>query len=249
MAGFEGGARFPFINLEKALGRAKQLYDADHRGSEMPVSGAFAVWGYSEKSSGGFQSVAALKMYGLLEDAGSKESRKVKLTKHALDYFRDEREEPREQKLKDFATSPPLFQTLFNRHWGADVPDDAVARSVLKVNGELNEQSARAALGIYKENMAFAKLKGAANVSEVDEGELEPNSASESVIMEQAPVETRRPVVRSPALEIERSVMMPPLRVVMNGNRLDIQASVDLEGLRKLQEMLKAYETILEMVQ
>jgi hypothetical protein len=35
----------------------------------------------------------------------------------------------------------------------------------------------------------------------------------------------------------------------MNGNRLEIQASVDLEGLRKLQEMLKAYETILEMVQ
>jgi hypothetical protein len=35
----------------------------------------------------------------------------------------------------------------------------------------------------------------------------------------------------------------------MNGNRLDIQASVDLEGLRKLQEMLKAHEAILQMMQ
>ena len=46
MAGLEGGSRFPFINLEKAIARAKQLYDADHRGSEMPVSGAVGVWGY-----------------------------------------------------------------------------------------------------------------------------------------------------------------------------------------------------------
>jgi hypothetical protein len=40
-----------------------------------------------------------------------------------------------------------------------------------------------------------------------------------------------------------------PLRVVMNGNRLDIQASVDLEGLKKLQAMLEKYQGILEMMQ
>ncbi len=40
-----------------------------------------------------------------------------------------------------------------------------------------------------------------------------------------------------------------PLRVVMNGDRLDIQASVDLEGLKKLRTMLEKYEGILEMMQ
>jgi hypothetical protein len=40
-----------------------------------------------------------------------------------------------------------------------------------------------------------------------------------------------------------------PLRVVMNGNRLDIQASVDLDGLKKLQTMLEKYQGILEMMQ
>jgi hypothetical protein len=40
-----------------------------------------------------------------------------------------------------------------------------------------------------------------------------------------------------------------PLRVVMNGNRLDIQASVDLDGLKKLRTMLEKYESILEMMQ
>ena len=168
MAGFDGGSRFPFINLQKAIGRAKELYDADQRGNEMPISGAFGVWKYSEKSSGGFQTIGALKMYGLLEDSGSKEARKVKLTKQALDYFRDEREEVRAQKLQDFATNPKLFHALFNKHWGATVPDDAIARSQLKVDGELNEQSARTALGIYKENMAFAKIKGDGKIQELE---------------------------------------------------------------------------------
>jgi hypothetical protein len=35
----------------------------------------------------------------------------------------------------------------------------------------------------------------------------------------------------------------------MNGDRLDIQASVDLAGLKKLQEMLTKYQGILEMMQ
>jgi hypothetical protein len=35
----------------------------------------------------------------------------------------------------------------------------------------------------------------------------------------------------------------------MNGNRLDIQASVDLEGLKKLQAMLGKYQGILEMME
>jgi hypothetical protein len=40
-----------------------------------------------------------------------------------------------------------------------------------------------------------------------------------------------------------------PVRVVMNGNHLDIQASVDLEGLKKLQAMLAKYQGILEMME
>ncbi len=40
-----------------------------------------------------------------------------------------------------------------------------------------------------------------------------------------------------------------PLRVVLNGDRLEIQASVDLAGLKKLQVMLEKYQSILEMMQ
>ena len=38
-------------------------------------------------------------------------------------------------------------------------------------------------------------------------------------------------------------------RPLTNGDRLDIQASVDLEGLKKLRTMLEKYQGILEMMQ
>jgi hypothetical protein len=163
MGRVKASIQFPFINLEKAVGRAKQLYDADQRGQEMSVATAFAVWEYSEKSSGGFQTISALKNYGLLEEGGSG---KVKLTKHAMDFFRDEREDHRAQRLQDFATNPPLLMELFN-HWGSHVPSDTVARSYLKIDRGLNEQSSRAVLGIFKENIAFANVKGDGKIAEL----------------------------------------------------------------------------------
>jgi hypothetical protein len=169
MGRVKANVQFPFINLEKAIGRAKQLYDADQRGNEMSVSTAFAVWQYSEKSSGGFQTISALKMYELLEESGPG---KVKLTKHATDFFRDEREEHRAQRLQDFATNPPLLMTLFN-HWGSHLPSDTVARSYLKLDCGLNEQSSRAVLGIYKENIAFANVKGDGKIGEIKEPKVD----------------------------------------------------------------------------
>ncbi|WP_316167094.1 MULTISPECIES: hypothetical protein [unclassified Bradyrhizobium] len=166
MADVESGQRFPFINVEKAIGRASELYGADQRGGEMSIAGAFSVWGYSEKSSGGHQTVAALKAYGLLL---APQPGKIQLSKDALAYFRDERDEPRNKLLQGFARKPPMMRSLWNA-WGAQPPADTLARSHLKVDRGLSEQSARALLGIYKENIAFANLKGDDKIPELDLG-------------------------------------------------------------------------------
>jgi hypothetical protein len=166
----DGGTRFPFINLEKAIGRAKELYDADQRGREMTTAAAFGVWGYSEKSSGGFQSIAALKMYGLIRTTPGK----LALTEAGLRYFRDEREEEQQKLLREFALKPKLLAALW-KTWHTSPPADTVARSHLKAERGLTDQSSRSLLAIYKENLAFAALTGADKPIE-DEGEKEDNS-------------------------------------------------------------------------
>lgn len=200
MADADSGQRFPFINLEKAIGRAGELYGADQRGGEMSVAGAFAVWKYSEKSSGGHQTVAALKAYGLV---GSPQSGKVQVSKEALAYFRDEREDERAKLVQFFATRPPLLKSLWNI-WGEQPPADTLARSHLKVDRGLSEQSARAVLGIYKENIAFANLKGGDKVPEIAE-ETPPAEEAQMTQTHQLSPEAKR------LLDLPPSMFQPPV--------------------------------------
>jgi len=120
------------------------------KGVEMALSAAFAVWQYSEKSSGGFQTIAALKMYGLLR---SGDTRMVGLTDAALRYFRDEREEEKNKLAREFAPKPKLIAVLW-ADWHATPPADTIARSHLKTDRGLNDQGSRSLLSIYKENLA-----------------------------------------------------------------------------------------------
>jgi hypothetical protein len=171
---FDSAVRFPFIRLEDAIGRAKELYDAaaEH---DVTVPAAFETWKYSAKSSGGNQTISALKMYGLLSDIGHGEKRKLVLSDKALRFFRDEREDVLAQLKREFAVAPALFGSLWEK-WGATPPADNIARSHLKVDRGMAEQNARSVLNIYKENIVFADLKGAGKLpsSLAGKGSVEP---------------------------------------------------------------------------
>jgi hypothetical protein len=150
--------RFPFISLNKALDRAQSIFDNDKNGKGLKVPVAFAAWGYSDKSSGGFQTVAALKGYGLLADEGANDDRAVKLTSEARQYFQTEIDDDKAALRSKFASRPSLMAHLLE-HWDSGTVDDPVARTYLKTSIGMNEQSARSALGIYKENLSHINGK------------------------------------------------------------------------------------------
>jgi hypothetical protein len=197
------GIRFPFINLEKAIGRAKELFDADQKGREMTLTAAFDVWGYSGKSSGGFQTVAALKMYDLLKDSNGGDSRKVGLTGRALRYFRDEREDEKKKLSREFALKPKLIAALWT-DWHTTPPADPIARSHLKAERGLNDQSARSLLAIYRENLDFSELKSGDKVPETEpaqETSMPPGSPETRHILDRPAASFRPPVATSPMLQ------------------------------------------------
>lgn len=153
-------ARFPFINLNKALERAQAIFDNDKGGKGLKVPVAFAAWSYSDKSSGGFQTIAALKQYGLLADEGANDDRAVKLTPEARRYFQTEIESDKTALRAQFAKRPPLLAHMME-HWDGETVEDPVARTYLKTALGMNEQSARSVLGIYKENLSHIVTKAA----------------------------------------------------------------------------------------
>lgn len=189
MASDDASTRFPFINLEKAIGRAQQIFAGDKSGKPMPVPTAFQLWGYSPKSSGGFQTVSALKMYGLLEDEGANADRRVKLTSTARRYFLDERDDVRNSMLAQFALTPALFKALWERDgWADGIPADTVARSHLKVERNLNDQSARALLSVLKETLHYAGIKAGVDAKEPLESTSDARANSPSAEIEKEPI-------------------------------------------------------------
>lgn len=201
----DAGVRFPFISLEKAIGRAQELYEADKNGREMVISVAFSVWQYSEKSSGGHQTIGALKMYGLLKDEGANNARKVALTSEALRFFKDEREEERIKLKQFFALKPKLISALWGI-WGDQPPTDTVARSHLKIERGISEQGARSLLGVYKENLAFCEFKGHVMVDEDAQEKKETNMQSSPEIIQ--PVVN--PVASQTLNPVQSKEVLPP---------------------------------------
>ena len=181
--------KFPFISLTKALERASALYASDPGNKGMSVPIAFAAWDYSEKSSGGFQTVSALKQYGLVRDEGSNDDRKVKLTENARRYFASEIEGDRAKYAHGFAISPAVMKHLAE-HWNFGCPPDNVARTYLKNDLGLNEQSARSLLGIYKDNQSYI-----GDQKETVEADKEDSIPANDPVEERAETASTRPTV------------------------------------------------------
>ncbi len=173
---------FPFIGLREALERARRLYEAERRNAARPEV-AVTHWGYSPKSSGGKQTIAALRAFGLLEGEGA-----VRLTELAVrTLLEDAGSEGWRELVRQAALSPPVYATLWERH-GADLPSDRNLRAYLVLELGFNENAVGDLLRGYKETLAWAGLREEA-------AEAERESA--------APV--RPPAAAAPAAELSLS--------------------------------------------
>jgi hypothetical protein len=143
---------FPFISLREAVERARALYAAERRNA-VSVDAAARHWGYSPKSSGGKQTVAALRAFGLLEGEGS-----VRLTDRAVRIALDEGSEERDRLLRTAALSPPVYSRLWERY-ERDLPSDESLRNHLVVEMGFNRNAVEDLLRGYKETLDFAKLR------------------------------------------------------------------------------------------
>jgi hypothetical protein len=164
---------YPAINLKTALARAAELY-AKERRNATPVVVAVKDWGYAEKSSGGIQTIAALKSYGLLSDGGSGPTRKVQLSDLGLRIVMDERLESPERDLliKKAAITPKIHAMLWKKYGASTVSEESL-RHYLRLELKFNDNVVNDFIRIYKDTISFAKLSDSDIVGPEGEGDGE----------------------------------------------------------------------------
>lgn len=172
---------FPYVGLEKAVSKAEQLYSAvRHHAAAMPT--AAKAWETGPKSSATLQAAAALIQYGLLEDEGSGDSRKVKLSALALQIIMDKRPDSAERvtAVKTAALSPKIFAELFNQYGRAEGIDDALlvhtltAERVQQGKAPYSEDSSAEVLRVYRDTLNYAGLGDSDKASDEGKAPLRP---------------------------------------------------------------------------
>jgi hypothetical protein len=183
---------YPFIGLKTAIERAKEFYKHDTRNAaSVPV--AVKHWGYKEKSSGGIQTIAALISFGLLQDSGSGEDRKVQLSDIGLRIVMDERTQSseRDKLIKQAALTPKIHAILWNR-FKTDLPSDENLRYELRITYKFNDNAVGDFIQEYRDTISFAKLSGSDSISPPSlETEGVDGSEEEQTMQEQQLTETK----------------------------------------------------------
>lgn len=177
---------FPAIDLGDAVERARALYEAERRNAARPEI-VVTHWGYSPKSSGGLQTIAALRAYGLLEGEGT-----ARLTDRAMRLVLDDPGSPeRTRMVREAALAPPVHARLWERY-GADLPSDKNLRSFLILELGFNEGSVDLCLRNYRETLSFAGLGAGAKQEEAPPPPL-PSPAASAPLLERAAVPSPDP--------------------------------------------------------
>lgn len=147
---------FPFITLTKSIARARELFTAARR-HEMRMPDAAAAMSYAPKSSGATQTLAALIAFGLVEDSGSGDARKFKITDLAFKALEDERPGAREAAMATAAMTPKLIAE-YAEVWKEGRPADGICISELRIDRGFTEDGAKAFLRVFDDALSYLKV-------------------------------------------------------------------------------------------
>lgn len=199
----ERGPNFPFIGLAAAIQRARQFYDKEKRGSAA-VSVIATHWEYSPKSSGLIQTIAALKSYGLMDDEGRGNARRLRLTDRALRILLDPRADSpeRQEAIKQAVLSPTLSATIFEK-FPNDFPSDTNLEHFLLFDLKFSPESAKAVVKIIKENNAFTDsvISGMISGSNELSGDIVAVPATNSMLIASQPLHAQQPAAQAAPME------------------------------------------------
>ncbi|WP_192356970.1 hypothetical protein [Mesorhizobium mediterraneum] len=240
---------FPFISLRKAVERAKQVLDA-HKREAARLATVAPTWGYAAKSSGLLQTVAALKQYGLIEDSGSGEERRIKLSDLGRRILTDERPGAKEPALKEAARNPRLFAEYIDR-WAGDFPDDRHCISELSLDRGFTPEAAKTFVKVLRITIKYAGIvssDGLSSYQDVDASDREQEEVVQPPIQEAVPASSVLPSLLDSALPpIGAKPLGQRLRVTTDGNRISVEAElVSASEIDKLVRILLANKALMD---
>lgn len=154
LAGRLRSPAYPAMSLPEAVEKAKALYEANRRNA-VHLDAAMTALGYKPKSGGGLRIIAALITFGLAEDEGSGENRKVKVTDATYRLVHLAENDPdRMALLRELAVKPKIYAEMLTE-WPEHLPTDAAMQKHLILARGFNAASVPTLLQDFRATYDF----------------------------------------------------------------------------------------------
>lgn len=132
---YEGRSpNYPYFDLERSLARAAALFQAE-RMHWTPVEAALHQWGYTNPGGKAAMTLSSMKQFGLIEDQGRGEARRVRVTTRAHDILNTPHAEERSALLRQAALAPEIHREMWNAFGNALPSDDSLVWTLSKEHG------------------------------------------------------------------------------------------------------------------
>ena len=209
-------APFPVLGIMHAHRHARFLYQRAGR-EAVSIADAASAWEFDADSEDTFDTIDGLLDYGLIEESGIGNMRKIRLTELGWRMADDPDEEEFRRVVCEVAGKPKLIADYAAR-WREDRPEDKVCIAQLQAEQGFTDELAADFLSCLQESlfhMRFGSPSGQAR-------------------------QRLPPTVAGPPPFNQRNVLL-------QGDRLQIAADLDLDGVDHLRETLSRYEKILRL--
>lgn len=174
---------YPFIPLPAAIDRARQVWAKEGRHAAAPET-IVGHWGYGGKSSGGRQTIAALRHFGLLEGRGQ-----LHLTELAQAILvAEDGSALWLERVQEAALRPSIHKELVAKY-GYELPSEQNLRYHLVVERGFSEGGAAELIEEVRATFSFAKLAERTDSLSLD---LADNDEDEEEIVSPTTVESPR---------------------------------------------------------
>lgn len=248
---------YPYVSLPVAIDRLRAFYAVNKR-YEALIADSAQPWNMKATSSSVLRNVAALVAFGLLEESGSAETRKIRVSDAGWKILHEERQEQKDRLIVDAALKPKAIADCFLK-WGVSGdgrPGDKVALSVLKVEMGFSVDAAEHFLRVYDETIGFAhqhglhlSLDGVMTAAQQAAEPFAPKTEEmtqdqrNSIHSNKPPTEARPSSAQSPSLTAQDAGWTTFLEGPLSGSvRFRLLASGHL-GHKELGKLIKLLET------
>ena len=188
---------YPTFNLETAIAKLTEAF-GDMKRHPVGVEVAVKAMGFSYKSSTGRLALAAMRAFGLFENAGKG---MVKISQRGLDIAVDypAGAPERAKAIKEAALSPKVHGTLWNRYGDSMPADDEVRRYLIR-DLKFGDGAVGPLIAEYKATIEFAKVGSGDKIPEHG-GDDDEGDDVETATLEQNQKAKQKPMLPPPGIK------------------------------------------------